>query len=133
VDILITENNGPVHLFRNELINAQGGPATSNMLRVLTEGQRSNRDGIGSRVIAVVDGRRMERRVRSGSSYLASSEKALTFGLGAATRVDSLIVQWSSGAVDRFANVEAGQTVLVREGAPELIPVGKGGASLAYR
>jgi hypothetical protein len=133
VDILITENGGPAHLLRNDLRKSGTEATDAHMLRVRAEGQQSNRDGIGSRVIAVVDGRRMERRVRSGSSYLASSEKTLTFGLGEAVQVDSLIVQWPSGAVDRFTNVQASQTVLVTEGSPVLTPAPQAPASLAKR
>ena len=114
LDVLITENNGPAHLWRNDL------SSDANVLRVRLEGRQSNRDGISSRVVAVVGRHQMERRVRSGSSYLSSAEKAATFGLGAASRVDSLLVYWPSGQVDRFANVEVDQEVLVVEGAGTL-------------
>ena len=58
----------------------------------------------------------MERRVRTGSSYLSQSEKAVTFGLGDATQADSLIVTWPGGRVDRFADVAANQDLRLIEG-----------------
>jgi hypothetical protein len=115
VDILVTENGGPVHLWRNELNNG------SHFLRVHVEGRNVNRDGIGTHLVAVVDTLRMERRIRSGSSFLANSEKAATFGLGQATQVDSLLVYWLNGRVDRFANVKADREVLLIEGLGELM------------
>ena len=54
--------------------------------------------------------------LRSGSSYLSQSELVLTFGLGAQTKVDNIEIQWPSGQVDKFSNVNAGQTVRVQEG-----------------
>ena len=62
----------------------------------------------------------MERRVRTGASFLAQSEKTATFGLGGATSVDSLVVEWPSGQVDRFADVEANQRVSVIEASGTL-------------
>ncbi len=116
LDILITENGGPVHLWRNDLAEAA-------FLRVHLEGRQSNRDAFGSRIVAVVGGRRMERRIRSGSSYLSQSEKAATFGLGAATRVDSLLIYWPAGRVDHFTGLEANQTIRIVEGAGRVEPV----------
>ncbi|MGI9175380.1 MAG: CRTAC1 family protein, partial [Rhodothermales bacterium] len=116
LDVLITENNGPAHLWRNDLTNA-------HFLRVSTAGQESNRDGIGTRLVVKVDGRPMERRIRTGGSYLAQSEQTATFGLGDHERADSLLVYWPSGQVDRFADVEANQHVRVVEGTGTLEPV----------
>ncbi len=110
LDILFTENDGPAHLWRNDLKDA-------HFLRVRLEGRRSNRDGIGSRIVAVIGNQRMERRIRTGSGYLTQSEKIATFGLGAATRLDSLQVYWPSGQVARFVGVEANQEIRIVEGA----------------
>jgi hypothetical protein len=108
-DILLTENSGPAHLWRNDFKNP-------NFLRVRLEGRESNRDGVGARLIAVVNGHRMERRIRTGSSYLSSSEKTATFGLGPAAQVDSLLIYWPSSRVDRFAEIEANQEIRLVEG-----------------
>jgi hypothetical protein len=109
-DILITENTGPVHLWRNDF-------NMPRFLRVQLEGQKSNRDGIGSRIVAVVGRQRMERRVRTGSSYLSNSEKTVTFGLGHSARIDSLLIYWPSQQIDRFVGVEANQEIHVVEGS----------------
>ncbi len=113
LDILITENGGGAWLLRNDL--AGGRP-----LRVRLEGRNSNRDGLSARVVARVGGRRMERFVRTGSSFLSASEKVVTFGLGEADRVDSLAVYWPSGQEDWYAEVASGN-VLVVEGADSIV------------
>lgn len=109
LDILITENNGPVHLWRND---TEGG----HFLRVRLEGRESSRDGLGARIVAYVDGLAMERRIRTGSSYLSQSEKTATFGLGRAERIDSLVVYWPSGRVERFEEVAGGREIRLKEG-----------------
>jgi len=43
--------------------------------------------------------------VRSGSSYLSQSERALTFGVGKADQVDRVTVEWPSGASQEFTKI----------------------------
>lgn len=109
-DILITENGGPAHLWRNDVTR-------SNFLRIRLEGRQSNRDGIGSLIIAVAGNFEMKRRIRTGSSYLSSSETVATFGLGEKSVVDSLRVEWPSGQVDNFVNITANQEIRIVEGS----------------
>ncbi len=110
LDILLTTNGGRAYLFHNE-----GG--TNHSLRVKLKGTKSNRDGIGA-VIRVVSGQqeRQWQMVRSGSSYLSQSELVATFGLGSASKADSVEVQWPSGQIDKLADLNASQTVTVEEG-----------------
>lgn len=116
LDVLLTENNGPAHLWRND------GPE-QHVLRVDLEGTESNRDGIGARIEAEVGDLTMIRRVRTGTSYLSRSELTATFGLDTARAVDQLTVHWPSGTVERFKDVAANQTVQLVEGNGELVPV----------
>ncbi|MGH7492867.1 MAG: CRTAC1 family protein, partial [bacterium] len=127
LDVLVTENGGPAHLWQNELQNG------NHFLRVHVQGHEGNRDGIGTRVVAFADSLRMERRIRTGSSFLASSEMVATFGLGPATQVDSLIVYWLHGRVDRFANIKADRDVLLIEGSNELLDFAKPAALAVSR
>lgn len=108
-DILITENSGAVHLWRNDFNDP-------NFLRVRLEGKQSNRDAVSARIVAVVGKQRLERRVRTGSSYLSSSEKVATFGLGVSARADSLLIYWPSGRVDRLVEVAGKQELHIIEG-----------------
>ena len=126
LDILVTENGGKARLWRN-------GLPEKAFLRLTLEGRTSNRDGVGTMLTAVVDSLRIARRVRTGSSYLSQSEKAVTFGLERARAVDSLIVRWPSGHTDRFADVEAGQQLRLVEGAGKLLPEPTSGRKVAHR
>ena len=116
VDILISENAGSLHLWRNDL-------DSDAYLRVHVAGRESNRSGLGTRLVAVAGGHRMERRISGGASYLSASEQVATFGLGEHARVDSLIAYWPSGRVERLGSVSAGQDVLLVEGAGTIQPL----------
>ena len=109
LDVLVTTNGGPAHLYRSE-----GG--TNQSLRVKLAGTKSNRDGIGAIVRLSASGEKQWQMVHSGSSYLSQSELVLTFGLGSKTRADTLEVQWPSGQIDKLSNINAGQTVTIQEG-----------------
>ena len=108
LDMLISTNNGPAVLLRND------GGNRNHWLSVRLSGTRSNRDGIGAVVRVTSNGGKQWQMVRSGSSYCSQSDLALTFGLGtdAAATVD---VEWPSGAKQQFKNVAANERVLVDE------------------
>ncbi len=108
-DILITENGGPAHIWRNDVSNG-------NFLRIKLKGRASNRDALGAQLEAFTGTKKMVRRVRTGSSYLSHSELTATFGLGQSTKVDSLIISWPSGAYDRFESLETHQEIHIIEG-----------------
>lgn len=91
-------------------------PNTNHWLGVATQGKRSNRDGIGARVSVVTAGRTWVQEVRSGSSYLSSSDLRLHFGLGAATKIDRVDVLWPSGLDERFTVDKVDQLVTLVEG-----------------
>ncbi len=110
LDLMLTTNAGPAVLFLNE-------GSTDNSLRMKLVGTKSNRDGIGA--VAIVRSGQMTQKLmlRSGSSYLSSSELVLTIGLGHASRADTIEIHWPSGSIDRLTNVNAGQMITVKEGS----------------
>ncbi len=111
LDVVITANNGPARLLRND------GGNRNRFLRVRALGTASGRDGLGARVtVTTGDGQRQWATVKTGSSYLSLSERALTFGLGAQERATRVEVKWPGGRVDTLSGVAAGETVAIREG-----------------
>ena len=83
-------------------------------------GTKSNRDGIGATVTVRVGNDYQSQMLRSGSSYLSSSELVLTFGLGQRANVDEIKIAWPSGLNDRLTNISAGQTITIKEGGTVL-------------
>jgi hypothetical protein len=103
LDLLLTTNNGPAYLFRNDQKNAR------NSIRFRLFGVQSNRDAIGATVRIEYGGGSQSRMVKSGSSYLSQSELPLTFGLGAYNRVDRISIQWPNGRNEEYKNLQAGR------------------------
>src|SRR6266446_3527892 len=86
----------------------------------LAGGLKSPRDAIGAKVFLSCGGMRQRADVISGGSYGSSSDHRVHFGLGSATKVDKLEIQWPSGkreevvvpGVDRILKVVEGQGVI---------------------
>jgi enediyne biosynthesis protein E4 len=64
--------------------------------------KRSPRDAIGSIAYVTTGKIRQRLDVISGAVYCSQSDMTLHFGLGPATRVDKLEIQWANGAVEVF-------------------------------
>jgi hypothetical protein len=127
VDILVTENAGPVHLWRNQMSLA------NHFFSIRLQGKENNRNGIDSDVVVVVDDVRQVRRIRTGSSFLSTSEKSAHFGLGKATLVDTLHVYWPNGLVETFTDVEGDREVLLVERSGTLTPLTMGSETVSVR
>jgi len=103
LDLLMTTNNGPAYLFRND---QTGG---NKSIRIRLVGTKSNRDAIGARVRIFHGGTSQSRLVKGGSSYLSQSELPLTFGLGKREKIDRLVIDWPGGATEEHKNLAAGR------------------------
>jgi len=101
-DLLITTNQGPAYLYRNEQLGGNRG------LRLRLTGTKSNRDAIGALARVFLSDGAQSRRVKSGSSYLSQSELTLTFGVGKRDTAPRLVIEWPSGVTQEFKNVKAG-------------------------
>ena len=110
LDILMTTNNGPAYLYRND---QQAG---NHSVRFRLAGTKSNRDAIGAMVRIEHEGSTQERLVKGGSSYLSQSELPVTFGLGKRDKIDRVIIEWPSGRTEEYKNLAAGRTYDCVEG-----------------
>jgi hypothetical protein len=102
MDLLITTNQGPAFLYRNDLTNG------NRSIRLRLIGVKSNRDAIGALVRLFTPDGTQSRMVKTGSSYLSQSELALTFGIGKRDKADRVVIEWPSGGVEEHKNVAAG-------------------------
>ena len=112
VDAVVTRLNEPPVLLRNVM---EGG---SHWLALQLVGSKSNRDGIGARVIVRSGGLTQVNHVTTSTGYACSSELAVHFGLGRSARVDTIEIEWPSGSRQSLTNVAADQFLTVRERLP---------------
>ncbi|HKF69490.1 MAG TPA: CRTAC1 family protein [Vicinamibacterales bacterium] len=116
IDVLITTNNGPAVLFRNDLRTG------NRSVRFRLRGTTSNRDAIGATVRIFHGGTSQSRMVKSGSSYLSQSELPVTFGVGTRDRIDRVVVSWPNGRTEEFKNVATAKAYECVEGKGMLTP-----------
>ncbi|MBT8485496.1 MAG: VCBS repeat-containing protein [Phycisphaerae bacterium] len=109
VDIVVTNNRGPVHVLRNETRTGR------HWLAVRAVGVASNRDAIGAIVRAEIGDRVTRRLVTRHDSYCSSRDPRVHFGLGAARTAD-VTIAWPSGRVDDFGPLAADRVHVLREG-----------------
>jgi hypothetical protein len=93
----------------------------NNWIKVRTIGTKSNRSGIGARIICTTHPpgetkpHQQIDEVRSGGSYISQNDLRIQFGLGKAEKVDVLEIRWPSGHVDTLKDVKANQLIFVKE------------------
>ncbi len=99
---------------------------SNNWLCVTCVGTASPRDGTGARVRALVTirGKPMWqlRLINSGGTSWGGQSFVAHFGLGEATNVDVLRIEWTSGTVQELYNVPAKQYLTVTEPARLSMP-----------
>ena len=113
LDLLVTSAGRQPRMLRNDQ------QLHHHWLRFKLVGTTSNRDAIGARVEVTFKGQTHVRQVMPTRSYISQSELPLTFGLGANTDIERVVIRWPDGTrqdpgtllVDRQHVVEQPQPV----------------------
>ncbi len=111
ISAVITNLNALPSLLVNQVRNS------NHWIAIRTVGTKSNRDGIGARILVTVGARTLVDEVRSGSSYNSSSDLRVHFGLGSSTKVNSVQIRWPSGLQEHFDNLPADSIHTLKEGS----------------
>ena len=109
VDLFSNTQRSDVILLKNEW-------NSTNWLKVNLTGVESNLMGIGTRIEAYVDGKKMLRHVRCGEGYASQNSYTQFFGLSDFTKLDSLVLRWPLGIVDTSYDVDANSVIRCVEG-----------------
>jgi enediyne biosynthesis protein E4 len=118
LDLLMTTNNGPAYLYRNDQL------AGNRSIRFHLTGTQSNRDAIGASVRIEHGGVTQSRLVKGGSSYLSQSELPVTFGVAKLDKIARAIVQWPNGRTEEFKDLATGRAYDCVEGKGILAKTG---------
>jgi hypothetical protein len=110
LDLVVGENNGPLHVYRNDMPDA-----AKRFLRVRLVGRAPNTDAIGAQIEVHSAGMVQRRLVRTGSSYMSQSELTQTFGIPPNASVDQVVIIWPSGQRSTLSAVKLNSAVVVRE------------------
>jgi hypothetical protein len=110
LDVVVRKvSGGALQLYENHF-------PQRHYLKVTLRGTRSNRQGIGARLVAVVNGQQVVREMYPLNSYRSEMPNIVHFGLGEQDRVERLTIRWPSGDVQVLTDVTGDRHIVVEEG-----------------
>lgn len=103
MDIVVTNNNGPVRLLHNETRNR------NHWLKVQL-------NSYGARIEVLRRGQKsLWGRVHTDGSYLSANDPRVHFGLGENPQVEGIKIYWPDGSVQRVDRVDIDRMITIRE------------------
>lgn len=109
LDLVVNNLNAPSTIYRNNTEHLH----SNNFLKIKLEGPEQNPFGIGARVELYLDDQPLTQEVFPIRAWLSSSTHLLNFGLGKFSLIDSLVIRWPDGRMQRLSQVTSNQTVIL--------------------
>lgn len=111
LDLVVNRVNEPALIYRNRARELNRG----HFLRVTLRGSGQNTQGIGTRVAIWSGGAMQLLEQMPTRGFESSVDPRLHFGIGAATRIDSLVVTWPDHRTQRLTNVAVDQMLTLSQ------------------
>jgi hypothetical protein len=108
LDLCVVHHNTPVSILQNE-------SSTLRLLQIRLIGKTSARDAINTIVRIQCEGFVAQQELPGGTSYAASHERVLSFGLGNRNGKVDVNVMWPSGKSEQFVIPEDVRSVVIVE------------------
>jgi len=110
MDLVINNVDDYAHIYRNnaERINDH------YYLKINLEGSEMNRGGTGARIDLYCGNSLFTQEASPSRGYMSSVDPALIFGLGDASRIDSLLITWPDLRTQILRDLDADQTITLR-------------------
>jgi hypothetical protein len=89
----------------------------NHYLKIRLEGVVSNRSAIGAKIFLYAGGMKQMREIQSGMAYGIQHSLTQSFGLGAATKIDSVVIHWPAGSKEKIIAPFIDRTLVVKEQA----------------
>jgi hypothetical protein len=110
LDVVVTNLNAAPEVFLNR------SPGSNHWILLRLVGTKSNRDGLGAKVmVAPAGGPPQYNHATTSAGFSASSDRRVHFGLGASTRIEKIEITWPGGRRQTLENVGVDQILTVRE------------------
>lgn len=110
LDVVVNNINGEAFVYQNNL-NTKSEKQAVNTLTVKLKGAAQNRGAVGASITAFINNKKIYYEQQPCRGYLSTVDDRAHFGLGTATVVDSLIVEWPGGKRHRMLKVPANQVL----------------------
>lgn len=110
-DLLVgSVGGGPIRLFANQF------PDKHHSIRLNLAGTKSNRTGIGSRVVVTAAGRKIVRDLFPANGCLGQGPAEMLVGVGNADRIDQLEIRWPNGLQQTLTDLPVDGVLMINEG-----------------
>jgi enediyne biosynthesis protein E4 len=116
--VLRQSGGGPLLMFENHFPIRHYLEVSLRGNRVAGQAPTSNRQGIGARLIAEVNGRQVVRELFPHNTFVSQAPLVVHFGLAEDAKVDRLVIRWPSGNEQILKDVPGDQHIVVEEGNP---------------
>jgi hypothetical protein len=110
LDLIVSNSNKPSFIYQNKTRESNEG----NYLQIILQGSEQNKGGIGTLVRITANDQQQMADANPSRGFLSSSEAILHFGIGKATEVDHLKVQWPDGKVQNLDHIPANQRITLK-------------------
>ncbi len=110
MDVVVEDLDGKPMILRNH------GVPGNHWVSFELDGTKSNRAALNARIRIVAGGMTQTSEIHSGGSYLSQNDLRVHFGLGTATKIDTIEIRWPSGLVEKLTNLAADRFYNVLEG-----------------
>ncbi len=118
LDVVIETLDGSPVILRND------GVPGRHWISFELAGVQSNRMALNARIRIVAGGMTQTDEIHSGGSYLSQNDTRIHFGVGTATKIDTVEILWPSGKIDKLNNLAVDKFYSVLEGQG-LVPAGR--------
>lgn len=110
IDIVVGDLDASPMILKNE------GDKTNHWVTLELGAKEGNLLAIGAKIKLTTGNIAQTEEIRSGSSYLSQNDLRVHFGLGKATKIDSIEIRWNSGKVETIKDVEVDKFHAILEG-----------------
>ncbi len=117
LDLIVRQSGGgAIRIFANQF-------PKKHWLRVSLQGVKSNRQGIGARIVVETKQLTQTRELHPSNTFSSQKPDDVYFGLGDNAEIKSITIHWPSGEVQTVDGVAVDQHVRVTEGVdtPEVV------------
>jgi enediyne biosynthesis protein E4 len=111
LDLVVNNINQPAFIYQNESQKLD----STHFLQIQLAGEAGNTQGLGAKLRIYYNGQTQTLEQNPARGYLSNVSFTLHFGLGKASKADSLIITWSGGKVQKLYDIKADQLLRVAE------------------
>lgn len=104
---------GAIRIFSNEL-------PQENRIEVWLKGVKSNRQGIGARLIAHCGKEQVMRDLFPVNGFMGMGPAVAWIGVGSAEKIDKLTIRWPTGETQELSDLNVNQSIRITEDSPEI-------------